>query len=149
MMTFLQETPGDGVKRMIKLVILQQFRDLSNQFLKFVRLKGADFRQVQQKPHIWRSYCPSNMSCGYWFLVKQIAYVTLVLNITVVFVQVSQIANPVNEVIRSRSVTLSLIRGIPLKNIAYNLVIADSYQILNLKLVPINGNCLKALASIS
>ena len=30
-----------------------------------------------------------NMSRGYWFLVKQIAYATLVLNITVVFVQVS------------------------------------------------------------
>jgi hypothetical protein len=36
------------------------------------------------------------------------------------------------KVICSRSVALSLIggiRGIPLKNIAYNLVIADSYQI--------------------
>ena len=50
----------------------------------------------------------------------------------VVFVQVSLKANSVNIVIHSRSVTLSLIggiRGIPLKNIAYNLVIADSYQI--------------------
>ena len=35
----------------------------------------------------------------------------MVLNITVVFVQVSLIANPVNKVIRSRSVTLSLIGG--------------------------------------
>jgi hypothetical protein len=38
--------------------------------------------------------------------------------------------------LRSRSVTLSLIggiRGILLKNIAYNLVIADSYQIIELK----------------
>ena len=42
------------------------------------------------------------------------------------------IANSVNKVIRSRSVTLLLIggiRGIPLKNIAYNFVVADSYQI--------------------
>ena len=42
----------------------------------------------------------------------------------------------VNKVIRSRSVTLSLIggiRGIPLKSITYNLVIADSYQIIELK----------------
>jgi hypothetical protein len=41
----------------------------------------------------------------------------------------SIIANSVNKVICSRSVTLSLIGGIreiPLKNIAYNLVIADS-----------------------
>jgi hypothetical protein len=56
----------------------------------------------------------------------------LVLNIMVVFVQVSLIANSVNKVICSRSVTLSLIggiRGTPLKNISYNLVIADSYQI--------------------
>ena len=49
-----------------------------------------------------------------------------------VFVQDSYIANPVNKFIRSRSVTLSLIggiSGIPLKNIAHNLVIANSYQI--------------------
>ena len=46
----------------------------------------------------------------------------------VVFVQVSQIANSVNKVILSCSVTLSLIggiRGISLKNITYNLVIAE------------------------
>ena len=29
----------------------------STEFLKFVGPKGADFRQVRQKPHTCRSYC--------------------------------------------------------------------------------------------
>jgi len=30
------------------------------EFLKFVGPSGADFRQVRQKPHTWRSYCSPN-----------------------------------------------------------------------------------------
>jgi hypothetical protein len=35
----------------------------TSEFLKFVGSKGADFRQVRQKPHTWRSYCPPNIFC--------------------------------------------------------------------------------------
>jgi len=42
-----------------KIEILFQLAE----FLKFVGPSGADFRQVRQKPHTWRSYCPPNIFC--------------------------------------------------------------------------------------
>ena len=31
------------------------------EFFKFIGPSGADFQQVRQKPHTWRSYCPPNI----------------------------------------------------------------------------------------
>ena len=114
-----------------------------SEFLKFVGPKGAEFRQVRQNPHTWQFYCLPNIFCC--FVCNGFAKHVLWLLISCLTDCLCNLGSKYNDricpgfinskfakVICSRSVALSLIggiRGIPLKNIAYNLVIADSYQI--------------------